>query len=718
MSKQPLELYPYQQDCINEGKKRNVIVNLPTGRGKTLIAARLIDHFLAKDPSKKIAFLVPTRPLVVQQSEYCKEHCIVEGAPVIVQSLVGNDQDTWDPSDWELSMRNCHMFLGTAALFQQAFVTKKCLDISDFSLIVFDECHNAVGNSPMAAVMRDCVAPFYSSSQNGSDERTPRILGLTASFINGALKNIDKKRKQLEALLQSTIVCPDVSSMLSDSDKFRHVQWNRDENLDKHKEAIESHVQRAINSIKPVKDVQKLLKRCIHVFQELGLNALEFYIETSIAQQCTAKAAILRQQDDPAASRIAERIDLGLEALRDYLDELLISLKAYFKEQPAPSMSLKLHRLIKILRTNFETKGLGYRGIVFVEQVALVSPLAKQLNDAMILNGNVRSGAIAGTGHQSESDRQGLLDKFKNGEIQLLVATATLEEGIDVSQCECVVRFTHVSTTKAHIQGAGRARHRDAVCYYFENNPNDERRKEASMKAAARNQSISLTGQELQIAALSMSTAIEQRHPYPYYSTNTGEVNVFNCKQIFNQYCSGVLGTSLKPKSDLYHYSHAPGQQKQLDKIRYPTPEGWRTLSENDYRSYWNGVDMTKIFSSGRNKNKSASEKEEMAFVFIATVDLRKRGYLDSNNAPNASIKFNARRKCHLDGDWAAEAIRFKNVVVQSMHSSPTMAKGVQVLGSLPTVSVPSQVSDESHDGSSTMRTPSQFRDASCDKSE
>ena len=110
-------------------------------------------------------------------------------------------------------MDRSHILLGTAALFQQIFVTEKRVQLGKISLIVFDECHNACGNSPMAVVMRDGVAPFC--QKHGIDQG-PRILGLTASFVNGNLKNIDQKRQQLEALLLSTIICPAVQERISD----------------------------------------------------------------------------------------------------------------------------------------------------------------------------------------------------------------------------------------------------------------------------------------------------------------------------------------------------------------------------------------------------------------------------------------------------------------------------------------------------------------------
>ena len=62
MSKE-LQLRSYQEECLDRAKETNTIVHLPTGLGKTLIAARLVNRFLAKEPKKVVGFLVPTRAL-------------------------------------------------------------------------------------------------------------------------------------------------------------------------------------------------------------------------------------------------------------------------------------------------------------------------------------------------------------------------------------------------------------------------------------------------------------------------------------------------------------------------------------------------------------------------------------------------------------------------------------------------------------------------------
>ena len=372
-----LQLYPYQQECLDHAKRKNTIVNLDTGRGKTLIAARLIDHFLQLHPKKKVAFFVPTRPLVEQQAEYIAKHCRVSGSTPVVQRLVGQDQAGWRQSDWDECIQTSHILLGTAALFQQAFVTYKYVGVASFSLLVFDECHNAVGNSPMAAVMRDGVAPHAARGLV-----SPRILGLTASFVNGSLQNMETQRRKLEALLNSTIICPHVAPRLAD-DKFKFVLWKRMQNVEHQKQALAKHVEEAVKHVGEIKEVKKVVTRCLHVFEELGSEGLLFYIEKVIVQQILDKVNLLKEQDDEACIRYAEKLMRGLSVLVEDLTTMAHNLESDPLLKQAMPKSWKLKRLIELVAELFAERPQGYRGIILMEQVALVSSLAQQLNSAL-----------------------------------------------------------------------------------------------------------------------------------------------------------------------------------------------------------------------------------------------------------------------------------------------------------------------------------------------
>jgi Helicase conserved C-terminal domain len=337
----------------------------------------------------------------------------------------------------------------------------------------------------------------------------------------------------------------------------------------------------------------------------------------------------------------------------------------------ADKRSLKVDRLINLLCLKFDDNGGGHRGIVFVEQVALVSSMAKILNDTFSRRG-VWCGAVAGTGNQSEGERQKQLDKFKNGALQLIVSTAALEEGIDVSKCSFVVRYTAVATTKAHIQGAGRARHANAQIFYFENDPQKERQKEVALNTVAKDGSLSVKAEELQDAITLSKGPHNMRHPYPFgcrtaQSTNfQGEVNVYNCKQIFNQYCSIVLGASVQPKKMLYKFQLLPNGRKMLSNIRYPSPDGWQHVSyDEDFLPFWRQTDPTSNFTAERTKRKSTSDMEEMSFVYIVVVQLREQGYLNSHNQPVKAHRPETMRSCPLSADWSA-SIALKNRVFQS----------------------------------------------------
>ncbi len=64
-------LRDYQYNIVHKALFTNTLVCLPTGLGKTFIAAVVMYNFYRWYPNGKIVFLAPTKPLVTQQMEAC-----------------------------------------------------------------------------------------------------------------------------------------------------------------------------------------------------------------------------------------------------------------------------------------------------------------------------------------------------------------------------------------------------------------------------------------------------------------------------------------------------------------------------------------------------------------------------------------------------------------------------------------------------------------------
>ncbi|RHY70913.1 hypothetical protein DYB30_014058, partial [Aphanomyces astaci] len=63
----------YQQSISRAALLQNTLVCLPTGLGKTLIAAVVMFNFYRWFPRGKIVFMAPTKPLVSQQIQACHD---------------------------------------------------------------------------------------------------------------------------------------------------------------------------------------------------------------------------------------------------------------------------------------------------------------------------------------------------------------------------------------------------------------------------------------------------------------------------------------------------------------------------------------------------------------------------------------------------------------------------------------------------------------------
>jgi Fanconi anemia group M protein len=61
----------YQKDISTTALFNNTLVVLPTGLGKTFIAAVVMYNYWQWFPTKKLVFMAPTKPLIHQQIEAC-----------------------------------------------------------------------------------------------------------------------------------------------------------------------------------------------------------------------------------------------------------------------------------------------------------------------------------------------------------------------------------------------------------------------------------------------------------------------------------------------------------------------------------------------------------------------------------------------------------------------------------------------------------------------
>ena len=77
LRREAIEDRDYQRNIAASCLQRSTLVVLPTGMGKTVIAARVIAEVL-RGRGGKVLFLAPTKPLVEQHAAYLKGVLTVE----------------------------------------------------------------------------------------------------------------------------------------------------------------------------------------------------------------------------------------------------------------------------------------------------------------------------------------------------------------------------------------------------------------------------------------------------------------------------------------------------------------------------------------------------------------------------------------------------------------------------------------------------------------
>jgi len=135
-----------------------------------------------------------------------------------------------------------------------------------------------IGNSPMASILRDSIL-----ITNKNDR--PRIIGLTASFVNGSLNQIIEKRKTLEMLMQANIISPFIPEEIITQKNYNNIFYKK-QDFNMYYNEINNTVNNLLSSLSSSifdsYEIQKWQSRSIYVFDNLGLLGINFFLEVSI----------------------------------------------------------------------------------------------------------------------------------------------------------------------------------------------------------------------------------------------------------------------------------------------------------------------------------------------------------------------------------------------------------------------------------------------------
>jgi len=463
-----VEARTYQQRVLAKASTCNTLLVAPTAIGKTVVAILLSAHRLEKFPDSKILVLAPTKPLVSQHCETFRRMINLDPNCFVV--LTGEIS----PSERAKLWGSGRIIFATPQVVENDLVSAR-LHLKDFSLLVFDEAHRAVGGYAytfIAEKYREQASNplvFGMTASPGADEERVRrvagVLGLEHVEV------LTEKDWDVAPYLGSAFVEWRYVELPSYIVEMKRLLWGmlKDYLVELRRYG---YIKDDISKVgkKKLLELQSCLQADLEKSQGRGLDrvyssmtaraaafklhhALELLETQSLATLKTYLDGLRLKSDTRGASRAIKRI------VSDPRFVKLCFLVDKYKGEEHP----KLGEAVALVRQQLEADE-DSRVIVFTHYRKTGESLVKKLGmvpgvRAALMIGQTRREDQKGF---SQKEQVETLEKFRRGEYNTLVATSVAEEGLDIPSVDLVVFYEPVPSEIRTIQRRGRTgRRRD-----------------------------------------------------------------------------------------------------------------------------------------------------------------------------------------------------------------------------------------------------------------
>jgi len=452
---QTVEKRLFQLDLAATALKASCLIVVPTGLGKTVIALMVL---LARMDKGRVLFLAPTKPLVEQHAVFL-QHVLKDRE--MVTMMTGESPPEKRIESWGQS----RIVVSTPQVIENDLLSRR-IDLEDISLVIFDEAHRAVGG----------YAYVYIADRYHREAKSPLVLGITASPGSQGEKIAEIcSNLRIEKIQTRTENDPDVAPFVHE----REIEWVKltvPKELLLIRSAIEELLVRRIDDLNllgiiPARIDAKSSKKELIGLQAALMSSAKTQANKSTFAAISLMAEILKlhhgvelaeTQGPDALTRYFQRLEgealsrSGSKASRRIMQdpgfrqvvEALHSLKV---DYPKPAAVKRI--LLEQIAAKPES-----RIMVFTNYRDTATSLLTFLKDDSSLR------AVRFVGQSSRENDEGLsqkkqaniLQKFRAGDFNILIATSVGEEGIDIPATDLVIFYEPVPSEIRSIQRKGR----------------------------------------------------------------------------------------------------------------------------------------------------------------------------------------------------------------------------------------------------------------------
>jgi ERCC4-related helicase len=447
----------YQQKIFETCVKKNCLVVLPTGLGKTLIAIMLVIDRMEKFPDEKIVFLAPTKPLAEQHINSFKKYLPELFADMqLFTGAVKPEQrrKIWQTADIIFSTPQC----------VANDLKKKLYNLENVALLIEDEAHRCIKNYDYNSI----------SKQYQKQALHPRILGLTASPGSEAtkIKEICKNLSIEEVELRER-ESDDVKQYLQKRE-FEKIKVEFPPEFEEMQHVLLKLFNRYVEELR----YRKVL---FGAASKTGLINLQKNIMSTLARGNKNFNYMLAASACAQAVKLQHALELletqTLASFNKYIKELFNQAskkqsKGVVKLVSKPEFNFvfmqsnelltknqehpKLEKLAEIIEKE-KSKNPNSKIIVFTQFRETAKTISKKINELESVKAKVFVGQQkkSGTG-MNQKEQKKIIEEFSEGKINILVATCIAEEGLDIPEVNAVIFYEPISSAIRSIQRAGR----------------------------------------------------------------------------------------------------------------------------------------------------------------------------------------------------------------------------------------------------------------------